>query len=453
MKKQLLELKIKTEDFYGLRKDQKTVIFKEGPLDIYGIVPKDKVILVDELTGKKRIRKAKRIRCCSTLRETIEKTRNSKLGLKWWEERDYRTLNIAITMSSIVENGIVGIEFKRKMTFKRFIKRTILALIILISLVSFKNYLIELNDERINEQITRLNRDRPRYIFADVDAEMILTVMGDKIVEVTCRNDKCLEIDPEEEIRFMEITKGVKYLYEYAAHSGCSYSKGIKLRSHENIILGEDLDFVFREHISLEEEEKLLKEAKERRRLVDIMGVNYYDLLWKELKKDYQYDKVYSCSMDGGTLKCHFLEKAIKPLKKTLKEVLEGKLHFGNGLRTLLWMRFTEIEHTLDKFNIPNTFRRYSIDDGYPVNQIILDGEYYHYAIDYNYQKTDIENAVYYRDLRNTECISELKVCLATHREIAFSILDMDLLNPAASLEDPEVNVQKEIYVDGFHRG
>lgn len=433
MKKKLEDLEeidVSSKEFKELKRDKVTTLFREGPMEMYEVERGDKVLIVDEETGKTKTRKVKRVKWAETVRECAEGISRSRLGLKWNEPRCARNLGAYLKACYVVTDGVVLIDFKRKFTFKRFMKYTFLIILLSITFISLRNVLINLNDDIVNERITRLTDMKQTYAFLNTDPPIVLTLRGDHIADVGCFDEECLDLEIEFFIIDKNFSDGIRFIFENARYLGLFSYKGITIEAYENIVMDEELDYITMKHITKDEVEERLKKVKRHATLVSSEYDGLVDDLWDELKKDYQYDKVYSCHKEDENLECHFRKEFLWPFESPLDDN-----KYVRNMRSLLLNRHYQIMNTLDKFNIPHTFDKKEWY-GEVNNQILINDVRYKYELEYDYGQEHYKNVCSYSYRDTRKCNTSSGTCDFEYTQKIFSLLDLDLLNPGSILDE-----------------
>lgn len=432
----LKRLEISNADFNGIKKNKKVVLLLPEMEETTDIHAKDKIILTNRVTGKKIKKKVKSVLKYDDLDTALESTKKAKLGLKKGETFNRDEFLKSHSSHDLKKSGIVAIEVKPRLTFMRVL--LVLLCIVLGVMLCFKldTILKKANVEKVSKQISSIYEEKKGLVFLEINPSLALETRGNEVVGVACLNEDCMKMYEDIDIIGKNIENSIEAIYNVAKDNGFDISKGVRVKSSETVEITEIPDYVSIEYISSVEESQLIEKVINKDNLTLENNDDYYTKLWENLKKDTQYDKAYTCEMVEDKLECHFLEQYIRPIDG----ILDGSAPMTKALQILFFNQLTGIKNTLDKFNIPNTFGQYAANMGDDTNQIILNGVKYQYVLDYSHNGYGIKNACYYRAKIKGECIEEFGICDYRYEEKAFSILDMDLLNPTAVLGKLRVN-------------
>lgn len=412
VKKETCKITLNDDEFKRVRKEKQSIIIRLNNKENNNISIKDKVLLVNE---KKKIkRKVKSLHTYANIEELRKNIKNKELGYKKKDNIDYDALIKDYKKEDIKKHGLLGIELKKKKHIPKKIFYTILALVFVIVIgFDIHKKVDKRNIEKYSNIITEMNNDKLSYAFIEINPSFVLTIKGTKVNDVACTNDDCIAIYNGINIKDKDINEGIDIIYKISQEKGFDTSKGVKVKSSESIDI-ENKDYITVEHIDTLEEKEILSKVKNNDKLKNIDNTDYYNKLWEELKKDSDYNKIYSCNMDSGKLECYFIIEAITPMADVLDESKPVTDIMSKNVLSVL----NKVKKTLNKFNI----QTYETGFG---TEIHINNVGYKYALDTNF----------FRDYTTQICYGEEFGCFPQFHRDKFNIKDLDLLNPS-SIQD-----------------
>lgn len=238
---------------------------------------------------------------------------------------------------------------------------------------------------------------------------------NNKVSDTACLNDDCMKIYNDINILGKSINESIEIIYDVAKEKGYDTSKGVKLKSTETIDI-EKKDYITAEYINPTQEKELLKNVINNNEIKTNNNNTYYNELWDKLKKDSDYDKIYTCSMNNERLECYFIPEAITPLD----DVLNERVPITDILQKNVFTVLSNVTNTLEKFDIK-------------VSRNTMGTTFYINNIEYNYTlSTDC-----FRKYTTQECIEDFG-CFPEYHMSKFNIKDLDLLNQNSIIEKIE---------------
>lgn len=205
-----------------------------------------------------------------------------------------------------VKNG--ELEKKKGKGKKIFI---IVLLIIFVPVILFFGYrfinnkLDDINTKKMSNTINEISKDRIDYVFIEINPSFVLTINENKVSDIACLNDDCVSIYNDIDVKGKSIGESIDNLYNLAKEKGFDTSSGVKIKTTIEIDI-KDKDYITVEFINEVTKNELLTNVKNNEEIKNNSNDDYYARLWEELKKDKDYDKVYTCNMDNE-LKCYII--------------------------------------------------------------------------------------------------------------------------------------------------
>lgn len=411
VKKETCKITLNDDEFKRIRKEKQSVIIRLNNKENNNISVKDKVLLVND---KKKIkRKVKNLHTYTTIDDLSKNIKNKQLGYKRKATIDYDSLIKNYKKDDIKKQGLLGIELKKKKHIPKKIFYTILILVFVIVIgFDIHKKVDKRNIEKYSNIITEMNNDKLSYAFIEINPSFVLTIKGNKVDDIACTNDDCMAIYNDISIKGKNINESIDIIYNISKEKGFDTSKGVKIKSSESINI-EKKDYITIEHIDTLAEKEILSKVKNNDNIKNIDNTDYYNKLWEELKKDNDYNKIYSCNMDSGKLECYFIIEAITPMADVLDESKPVTDIMSKNVLSVL----NTVKKTLKKFNI-------KIVDTYFGTKLYINNIDYSYALDTTCFRKNI----------TTECYGDLG-CYEKMSLSKFNIKDLDLLNPS-SIQD-----------------
>lgn len=236
---------------------------------------------------------------------------------------------------------------KSKLKYSKKILLGILVVVLLFFCYRFISSEIDkANIEKFSDIINDVSKERTDYVFVEINPSLVLAVKDNKVNEVACLNDDCIEIYDAIDIKGKSIDESIDSLYNLSKEKGFDTSNGVKVKISNNVII-ENKDYIAVEYIDTTKERELLNEVKNNEEIKNISNGDYYSKLWEELKKDPNYDDVYTCNMnDSKELECYIiLETGIN------KDSDYDSLGTKEELEELFGNSQSKVYNSLKKFN------------------------------------------------------------------------------------------------------
>ncbi len=246
---------------------------------------------------------------------------------------------------------------------KKVIKYILLGLLALIVLfISYRlltNKLSDINGDKYKKIVNDINKDREELVFIEINPKLVLSIKNNKVKSAVCLNNDCDSIIDEITVVGKELSEAVNIIYDKSYEKGFNTEEGVKMYSTYSIDTKGFAEYVHFELIDSDKEKELLDNKE-----ISVDNKEYEKNLLNELKKDKDYDKVYTCSLNEE-LECHImLETGINDDSDYDMDTYE-KYEFINNLFT---GTTTKIMSTLKKFG-------FDVKD----NKVIISGIKYGY--------------------------------------------------------------------------
>lgn len=229
---------------------------------------------------------------------------------------------------------------KKKNIIKKILLLLVTLILILLVFTFIKKIVFRINDNRIKNSLNELINEKIDYVFVDINPSMVLTVKNNKVLDLTCLNDDCLSIYNDINIKDININESIDKIYNASKEKGFNIDSGVKIKTTGNIDITKK-EYITIEYINNKTKDLLLNDTNDS-------NDKYYESLWNELKKDIDYDKVYTCNMDNKELKCNIIYQEDLSIGVDDKDMGLSRL---NRFRKLL--EYTEkMSRVFNKFNI-----------------------------------------------------------------------------------------------------
>lgn len=338
---------VNKDEFRKIKKDKQLVVVKLNDDEVKNINNKTKIIFKSKID--RLVKKVKEIHSYPTLKELVENVDKKKLGYKKKDTPNYEDLTKSFSEEDINKYGIVGIELRKKKHIFRKILLVILTFAIIFTGYRFvKNKLIDMRIQKVKNSILEVNKEKISYVFIEINPSMVLTVKDNKISDIACLNDDCVIIYDKLNVKNKDINKGIDTIYNTSKENGFDTSKGVKVKSTDNITI-EKKDYINFEQISADDEKELLNNVINNEDIKSIDNDDYYSKLWDTLKKDKSYDKIYSCSMNSDKeLECYIKQEWLDSLPNyTLEQLGEFVMDYDRILDI-----YREWKGVYEQFNV-----------------------------------------------------------------------------------------------------
>lgn len=330
---------------------------------------------------------------------------------------------------------------KKKSKVKKVLSIILLLIILLVlSFVGYKfirNKIDEANVEKFNGIIKEVSKERTDYVFVEINPSFVLTVKDNKVNDVACLNDDCISIYNDINVKGKNLNDSIDNLYNISKEKGFDTSNGVKVKTSSNVSI-ESKDYVTIEYIDATKEKELLNEVKNNEEIKNVSNDDYYSKLWEELKKDPNYDDVYTCNMnDSKELECYIILET--GINKDSDYNTDTESEY-NKLQSILTNSSIKMFNTLEKFNFDVRKNKYyrvlinGIEFGYsPLFTINDNGKVDTYKNALTAQKIDIlDNGVCdygYADYENG-------VCQVKDGEYIIPLEKVNLVNPTSAVNN-----------------
>lgn len=189
----------------------------------------------------------------------------------------------------------------------------IIILIVSIPLLLFFGYrfisnkIDEANTKKFSGIINEVSKERTDYVFVEINPSFVLTIRDNKVSDVACLNDDCISIYNNIDVKGKNLNDSIDNIYNTSKEKGFDTSNGVKVKTSDNVSI-KSKDYITIEYIDATKEKELLNEVKNNEEIKNVSNDDYYSKLWEELKKDPNYDDVYTCNMnDSKELECYII--------------------------------------------------------------------------------------------------------------------------------------------------
>lgn len=188
----------------------------------------------------------------------------------------------------------------------------IILLIVFIPIILFFGYrfisnkLDDMNTKKMSNTVKEISKDKIDYVFIEINPSFVLTIKENKVTDIACLNDDCVSIYNDIDVKGKSIGESIDNLYNLAKEKGYDTSNGVKVKTTIEIDI-KDKDYITVEFINETTKNELLSNVKNNEEIKNNSNDDYYARLWEELKKDKDYDKVYTCNMNDKELKCYII--------------------------------------------------------------------------------------------------------------------------------------------------
>lgn len=218
-----------------------------------------------------------------------------------------------------VNSGNIKEEKKKKHIFRKILLGILILVLLVVGFFFIKKQLNDIEVKKISNRVSELAKERTDYVFIEINPSFVLTIKENKVNDVACLNDDCVNIYNELDVKNKSIGESIELIYDLVKNKGFDTSHGIKIKTTITLDI-EDLDYISIEYIDENTKNDLLSNLKNNENIKDVNNDDYYTKLWSELKKDKDYDKYYTCSMDNKELECHIIVEPITPPKLKMSE-------------------------------------------------------------------------------------------------------------------------------------
>lgn len=251
----------------------------------------------------------------------------------------------------------LDIKSNKKHIFRKIILGLLIIVLLLFIVYIVNNFITNMKINKFKENFNSIEKEKISYVFVEINPSLVLTIKDGKVSDVGCLNDDCIEIYNDIDVKGKYIDESIDNLYNLSKEKGYNVSNGVKVKTADNIII-ESKDYITIEYIDNTKEKELLNDVKNNEEIKNIDNDNYYSKLWEELKKDSNYDDVYTCNMNNKELECYIiLETGIN------KESDYDILGTEEKLEELFGGSQSKVYNTLKKFNFDVRDNKIYIND------------------------------------------------------------------------------------------
>ena len=244
-----------------------------------------------------------------------------------------------------------------------------------------------MNTKKMNNTINELSKDKVDYVFIEINPSFVLTIKENKVNDAACLNDDCVSIYNDINIKGKSIIESIDNLYNLAKEKGFDTSNGIKIKTTIEIDI-KDKDYITIEFINETTKNELLSNVKNNEEIKNISNDDYYARFWEELKKDKDYDKVYTCNMNNKVLECYII------LDTGINQDSDYNMNSESDFERVMGLIFNS------QADIFNTLKKFGIE--------VKDKQAYFNGMAYSYSPHITINDVPYKNLLYAEKMVEL---------------------------------------------
>lgn len=420
------------EEFKKIKKNKQSIILRLNKEEFENININDKIILLGG-KNKKLKKKVKQLHKYPTFEELCSNVKKKKLGYKKCKNIEYADLEKDYSKEDIKKYGVLGIEVRTKKHIIRKILLTLLVIILLFFGYRFISYKIdETNAEKMSKIISEVSKERTDYVFVEINPSFVFTVKDNKVNDVACLNDDCISIYSDIDIKDKNLNESIDIVYNVSKEKGFDTSNGVKVKISNNVNI-ETKDYITVEYINTTKEKEFLNEIKNNEEIKNVSNDGYYANLWEKLKKDENYDDVYTCNMnDNKELECYIiLETGIN------KDSDYDSLGTVEKLEELFGNSQSKVYNILKKFN-------FDVRN----NKVYINGVKFGYVPLFTLNDTPYKNALTAEKINildNSICASgyveyENGICQVEDGVYIIPLEKINLVNPASAINNMITN-------------
>lgn len=423
-KSKSIDMNITNELFNKIKSNKINYYIISNSDDYKEISSYDKVVLISE-KDKKLKKKIKKVSIYKDFNDVYDDIPLNKLGFK----KDDKNVFEDTYKKDMDDNGLLIVEFRKKkrIMFKLFFSIIFIIMIIMLA-YSIKIIIDENNAKKFNDNYEKIISEKTNYVFIDINPSFVLKTKNDIVVDVACLNEDCISIYDKIDILNKNVNNSIENLYQVSRDNGFKTDGKISIKSTSEINVSSNKIDVDISYISESDKDKLLSDVKNNKDIISESNEKYYNHLLVELKKDKDYDKIYTCSFINEELECHFIMDAITPPLLNTKADILGDL-------TEYTFKRDKIIKIFNKFGIKNIssgtfgFSVYINNVGYsftPQLEISNGMTNEHFTL----------RMIIYKEIKNTtyENVDGFQIPHYEHGYDYINIEDIDLLNPSRSL-------------------
>ncbi len=205
-----------------------------------------------------------------------------------------------------IKNDNVKEVKKKKHIFRKILLGILIFVILVVGFFFIKNMLNDMKVKKISNDVSELSKERTDYVFVEINPSFVLTLKENKVNDIACLNDDCMSIYDDLDVLNKGIGESIETIYNLVKNKGFDTSNGVKIKTTVTLDLG-DIDYITIEYINENTKNDLLSNLKNNENIKNVNNDDYYTRLWEELKKDSDYDKVYTCNMNNKVLGCYII--------------------------------------------------------------------------------------------------------------------------------------------------
>lgn len=306
----------------------------------------------------------------------------------------------------------------------------IILLLFTISIIS--NFITNMKINKFKDNISSIEKEKISYVFLEINPSLVLTIKDNKINEVACLNDDCVNIYNEIDVKGKSIDEGIKNLYNLSKEKGYDVSNGVKVKTTDKINV-KNKDYVSVEYIDNTTKNELLSNIKNNEDIKNNSNDNYYANLWEELKKDEDYGIVYDCNINNKELECY------------IKEDFVISTHNGNKNVVDTIMIWSEMKANLSKIN--RVLKKFDIN-------VKEDGLIYNNPIgNINYNGIEYKSPEIYPTPEKIDYSAKIRCDVYKFNLIEINLLKPNYIPIKISLDEGEVNYNINPYIENYSHG
>ncbi len=243
-----------------------------------------------------------------------------------------------------------GMKKPKKKIFRKILLGILVVIVAVFAFKMFLKFIHGVKDKIMSNKINSISREKINYVFIEINPSLVLTIMDGKVKDVACLNNDCVDMFDDIDIMGKDIADSIDSLYNIAKDKGYDTSNGVKVKTTGKININKE--YVTVEYINEATKNELISKVINNEKIKDNTNNNYYTKLWEELKKDDEYDVVYTCSMNNDELECYIKNDFI-----IVYDTGEGSDTADYATMIRLWNKalpqMERIARVLKKFGVP----------------------------------------------------------------------------------------------------
>ncbi len=238
------------------------------------------------------------------------------------------------------QDSIKFVKKKHKHVILKVLLVVIVFLLLLIGVYFIKMNIEQARSKKMADEVREIQKNKTDYVFIDINPSFVLTIKEDKVTNVACLNEDCISIYNDIDVKGKSINDSINSLYTLSKDKGFDTSNGVSVRTTKYFTT-DNKEQVRVEIINETTKDELLTNLKNNEDIKNNGNDDYYATLWDKLKKDSDYGKIYTCSMNNKELECYFIIEAVTLPSDNIPVIID---------------RSNKIVNTFNKFNIKNTY-------------------------------------------------------------------------------------------------